>query len=188
MDPPMRAPPRPLVRCIMRLTAAFSAMCGKATIAILVVFGLLLIPVECTVAMGPHTLFLSADAVASLQNGETRHLAGPHVDGDGHLAPADDAVPDASTDGQPAHQSHGQPPDTSAAAPGDATKGNSPPAAQEVDAGPPLPAGVSSDGVIVFLLAWGDAESIAPAALPAALPDMQFPPDRLLSGPETPPP
>ena len=46
-------------------------------VACLIVFGLLNIPVECAVAAGPHSMFLSPDTVARLQQGMAHGGASP---------------------------------------------------------------------------------------------------------------
>ena len=48
---------------------------ARTLVACLIIFGLINIPVECAVATGPHSMFLSAVSVAELQHAAGHHTA-----------------------------------------------------------------------------------------------------------------
>jgi hypothetical protein len=178
----------------MRLSAAFNAIWSKATIAILVVFGLLMIPVECSVAMGPHTLFISADAVAALQDG-----ALPSGSGHGaHVAPeqAPSHTAAAATTSRAKHQhaaphaSHSgadqAPERDSAAITSDAVCVAGGPV--QASHAPARPAGISADAVVALDLPGGHPALLGVTNDTHPRFVCAMPPDRLLAGPEPPPP
>lgn len=178
----MRIHPRPLVRCTMRLSAACSAIRGKATIAILVVFGLLLIPVECSVALGPHTLFISADAVAALQGDKASHTT-HHASGQEATQStiAHQALPDAPHDSDAS-----MPMASDDHAPGSAPTSGS--TGTHFSSTPARPAGISADAVVTIALPGDNPPLLAANDDVDALLVVSSPPDRLLIGPEPPPP
>ena len=189
----IRSRPRPLVRCNMRLTAVLSGICSKATMAILVVFGLLMIPVECSVAMGPHTIFVSADAVAALQEGAHQSHAGHGAHATSERA---EPIPTHSASSTTSHQSHGPSQIEQADATRDVADHVPADAPTPDDASPrPLgmtyparPAGISADAVVVIDIPGGQPDVLGPVHEGRVRFAFTMPPDRLLTGPEPPPP
>lgn len=186
----------PLVWCSMRLTATFSAICSKATMATLVVLGLLMIPVECSVAMGPHTIFVAADAVAALQVQDDAPQ--PHAGQGAHAAPErekTDSAPSVST--TTSHRDHDSPQTGQAAAsnldvpshdPGSSpSSDDSRPSPRSMNY-PARPAGISADAVVALDIPGGQPDLIGPARDGRIRFAFTIPPDRFLSGPEPPPP
>jgi len=177
----------------MRLTAVLSGICSKATMAILVVFGLLMIPVECSVAMGPHTIFVSADAIAALQDGAHQ----PHAGHGAHATPeGTEPATTPSATRTTSHQGHGPSLTDPAAAPQDDADHVPSDAPAPDDATPrPLgmtyparPAGISADAVVVIDIPGGQPDVLGPVHEGRVRFAFTMPPDRLLTGPEPPPP
>lgn len=155
--------------------------------SLLVTLGLIAVPVECTVAAGPHSIFLPPEAVAVLQEGEAPNghahhgrarnefgVASASLAGDPHAGmhhAGSGSNPESDREDQPV------PPKASP---------NSRPGA--MTASPPRPAGFAGDAVVAVSLPAG-AEAPLEPGLPAKLPtDVSPPAEHLLPGPETPPP
>jgi hypothetical protein len=177
----------------MQLAAVLSAICSTATMATLVVFGLLMIPVECSVAMGPHTIFVSADAVAALQD-DARQPHGGH----GTHAVPERAEPDAaaSASSTTSHQAHGAPQTGQAEAtqdiadhiPDDAPSPDDAAPRERGMTYPARPAGISADAVVALDIPGGQPDLLGPISDSRVRFAFTMPPDRFLTGPEPPPP
>lgn len=179
----------------MRFMAVLSAIRGTASIATLVVFGLLMIPVECSVAMGPHTIFVSADAVAALQDDAHESRVGRSMPAAPEHAAADAAATASRTtthqglgvsqSDRPAPNHHQ---DIAAHPPADDPAPDEAPASSRGAHVPARPAGISADAVVALDIPGGHPELLNSAH------DVQLgfaftiPPDRLPTGPEPPPP
>jgi hypothetical protein len=142
----------------------------------------LAVPVECTVAMGPHSMFLDPRGVASLQAppGVARHSHSGHADHDQGNAVADrtmraqHSVPHQSTMVTPS----GQPPFRVATSSDDATPG----------AALPRPAGFAGDAIVSITIPGTEHAPALVGSLVRAPVEERTLPKALLLGPEPPPP
>lgn len=164
----------------------------RTGLAVIVLLGLLLIPVECAVAIGPHSIFVAADAVAGLQ-AKSSGANSPHGDhhrsgdttpqsvaGTMSLGGHRHAVPGSSwqeTDQDPAERSHEQapPPGHDSGIP-------------RLKSAPPRPAGISADAVVTLDLPGGDPVSLLFHSNTGPPTVFTIPWGHPLSGPEPPPP
>jgi len=139
----------------------------------LLTVGLLSVPVECTVAAGPHSIFTDAQAVATLQG---RAADADHAH---HASSSTPAHPDlrgeqghdvVSTD-QPAQPAHT---DESTAADGSTSL--------------PAPAGIALDAVVAISMPGIDPPMITVGSVARALTTMALPFDHPPAAPTPPPP
>ena len=139
----------------------------------LLTVGLLSVPVECTVAAGPHSIFTDAQAVATLQG---RAADADHAH---HASSSTPAHPDLrgeqghdvfSTD-QPAQPAHT---DESTAADGSTSL--------------PAPAGIALDAVVAISMPGIDPPMITVGSVARALTTMALPFDHPPAAPTPPPP
>lgn len=130
----------------------------SSPIALLVALGLLFVPVECSHAAGPHSIFIAADAVASLQEQHAAHDVHAHGPAGG------------------AHAGH-------AALDGDESACLAP-----EPASPPETAELVTYGLVAAALLGSDAGQRATTDLLQPLTGCQIPRQHLLPGPEPPPP
>jgi len=147
-----------------------------------VLFGLLAVPVECTVAMGPHSMFLDPHGVAALQGaqGIARQSHASHA---GHEPGGAVASGPMRAQHTAAHQptvvtSSGPPQSRLATALGGSTP----------DAAPPRPAGFASDAIVRVAIPGAEhAPPLVGSLVRAPNGDLTSP-KVLLLGPEPPPP
>jgi hypothetical protein len=139
--------------------------------ALLVLLGLGTVPVECAAVYGPHSVFVSAEAVAALRASGAQAAPSPHVHGTS----------------KPAANSMTMPMDAAA----DSLAASVPGGLQGVEAGAragvPATAGAMTDALISMALAAAPVGIAAGIAAPLPLPAAQ-PISRLLPAPEPPPP
>lgn len=143
---------------------------APALVACLIIFGLLNLPVECAVATGPHSMFLSAVSVAELQHPAGSHVATAGVSAHGKSAHAARATHHHSEERMPA--------------PAGMTGMLDP----ESDDSLPAPAGFANSAVP--LRATNGPQQgprLGAVSLPIST-DVSEPSGRLLAGPEPPPP
>lgn len=165
----------------------FFDRCHRAAIlTVLVTFGLVAVPVECSVAAGPHSVFISAQSVAVLQGAPAASVSDR---AQMHHAPA---APELSHGAGRAMEQHPRDP-VPAASSGHDAQSLLLTADASTDVGttgsaPARPAGFSVDAVVTLALPGTTSEPAALSPLVGALTDVQLQPDPLLTGPEPPPP
>ena len=134
--------------------------------AFLVLLGIGTVPVECSAVYGPHSIFISAEAVAQVRSGEHHHA-------EGHALSA----PGMAGMSMPAGQMVAYEPATS----------TTPSATPGTISRPPVPASTSVDALIAVAIfeANGDPGPSDFAVVSRLRP---LPADHILPGPEPPPP
>ncbi len=140
-------------------------------LAVFVAIGLVSVPVECTVADGPHSIFADARSVAALQDGSGGRASSAH--GHDHHASATGGTDAADRDNGASASGSGIQPD---------------PAAGDADAAPPQPAGFASDAISAASLPFLDDTLAALGPLVRIPTDALVLPGELLRSPEPPPP
>jgi hypothetical protein len=136
-------------------------------LVILIAFGLATVPVECSVAIGPHSIFIAADDVVALQDAAAADGLAAHLHSTGSMPPASH-----DADGMATGRSDGMPSTATT------TNGHSTPA----------PAGVAMDAIVAMSMPDTRQDLGVTGALTAILGDLLLPPGRLLPAPEPPPP
>jgi hypothetical protein len=145
-----------------------------------VLFGLLAVPVECSVAMGPHSVFLDPRGVAALQGSSAGGVRpDPGHAGHGHgaaVAARQSSYPHPGADQLGSPEPGGRP--SRRATPSDA----------EAVAAPPSPAELALDAIARILIP--DTEHAPPAlGSPVRAPTEDLaPPKAVRLGPDPPPP
>lgn len=135
--------------------------------AILVFFGLVAVPVECSAVYGPHSVFISAQEVSALRgNGPDEAGGMPASHLHHHMANLDPGD-------QPA-MLH---------APGSSSATDT-----QANVSAPSPASMSLDAAVSFCLLQTSVPPLVAAPRSMSVPTLALPGDRVLPAPEPPPP
>lgn len=171
----------------MRLPALSLCSTMLRSLAAIVALGLLLVPVECSVAAGPHSIFLDAQDLAALQtaNAGSPGRSGHHGHGHSERDTAGRAMPPLS--GGITGQEHPVQQAPASLGHGHASSGDDA-GTSLADTAPPSTAGFASDSIVAIVVAGVEHPMTAVGPLSLAVPDLLAPPDHALRAPEPPPP
>jgi hypothetical protein len=133
----------------------------------LIILGLASVPVECSVAMGPHSIFIAAEDVAKLQGMASAGSSHEQMHDMGMMPSASHEVGGMAASDSP------DMPSTAPTTTGHAT---------------PDPAGVAMDAIVAMSIPDTRQDLGVAGTLTAILGDLLLPPGRLLPAPEPPPP
>lgn len=155
---------------------------SRAWLGVAIVTGLLLVPVQCSAVAGPHSMFVDAQNLATLEGDAAGDLfAQPHVHHDGMMMPMFGDSLGIESGNVEHHDRQSRETTSMAALPEDA------PQTETLAFPSPLPAGMASGAVVVLALT-DDSATIADSGVFTAIGrETESPHQRWLTGPEPPP-
>ena len=151
----------------MLRTTPFSSSRLPLLLVTLIVLGLASVPAECSVAVGPHSIFIAAQDVAALQGAASASSPHEHTHSMGLKPPESHETGGMATGHSP------EMPATETRATGHST---------------PDPAGFAMDAIVSISIPDTRQDLGVTGSLAAILGDLLLPPGRILPAPEPPPP